>query len=634
MRFLALLFKVVIVALTPVMAYSQMWSDVKNNPDKYFVGEGTGATLEEADQMALAALVSQISVNVVYKDEITDATRQSGGKIVSDNTLFQSSIKTVSGAQLANAMQLVLEEKPQYRVARWIERKNLDRLFESRRKKYQSLIDAAMRAEEKGKIDVALRELYWAYALVRSMQFCNEEEYCGYHLMTWIPGQISAILQDLSISVAQRNGEDVVLEFYYKGKPISSLDYTYSDGGLWSNLCSVKNGLGRLEITTSINSSTYDLEVEVEYRDQADLDPEIHSVMAYVPEYRFKEAYMQIPCEVNANTDIASNPSNIEKKPTATTSTADYAQKVLNQTFASVAEEDIAPPPGIDETKAVRYNEIMCNIERAIRAKSTPLSEYFTAEAMNIYRRLIRYGNAKVLGSTEYSFTTIGDYTWARGLTMSFSFKNGKRRNFTEDVVFTFDNNGKICNIAFGLGATTTADILADNVVPPQARLLLADFIENYQTAFAMKRLDYIKSIFSEDALIIVVKDLNAQSPVLNKDYAYKSALHTHPNYQTITLDRKGYIERLERQFASKEYINLRFNATQLSRSYSNPNIYGVQIEQDYYSSNYCDHGYLFLQINLTNPDQPQILVRTWQPEPDPKFGIYNLDDFPIQRFD
>lgn len=56
--------------------------------------------------------------------------------------------------------------------------------------------------------------------------------------------------------------------------------------------------------------------------------------------------------------------------------------------------------------------------------------------------------------------------------------------------------------------------------------------------------------------------------------------------------------------------------------------IYGVQIAQDYYSTNYADKGYLFLMVDINDPERPLIKVRTWQPEKDPNFGLYGPGDF------
>ena len=49
--------------------------------------------------------------------------------------------------------------------------------------------------------------------------------------------------------------------------------------------------------------------------------------------------------------------------------------------------------------------------------------------------------------------------------------------------------------------------------------------------------------------------------------------------------------------------------------------IYGIQIHQDYYSSTYGDTGYLFLMVDINDPDNPIISIRTWQPERDPNIN-------------
>lgn len=48
----------------------------------------------------------------------------------------------------------------------------------------------------------------------------------------------------------------------------------------------------------------------------------------------------------------------------------------------------------------------------------------------------------------------------------------------------------------------------------------------------------------------------------------------------------------------------------------------------DYYSSTYGDKGYLFLMVDINDPENPIIKVRTWQPERDPNFGLYGPGDF------
>ena len=47
-----------------------------------------------------------------------------------------------------------------------------------------------------------------------------------------------------------------------------------------------------------------------------------------------------------------------------------------------------------------------------------------------------------------------------------------------------------------------------------------------------------------------------------------------------------------------------------------------------YFSTNYADKGYLFLMVDLRNPKEPIIHVRTWQPEKDPNGKVFGIEDF------
>ena len=91
---------------------------------------------------------------------------------------------------------------------------------------------------------------------------------------------------------------------------------------------------------------------------------------------------------------------------------------------------------------------------------------------------------------------------------------------------------------------------------------------------------------------------------------------------------KQEYIRNLEHCFKGNEYINIRFANNDIIKSGKGGETYGIQIKQDYYSSTYGDTGYLFLMIDVNDPDNPIIKVRTWQPERDPNFGIIGISDF------
>ena len=210
---------------------------------------------------------------------------------------------------------------------------------------------------------------------------------------------------------------------------------------------------------------------------------------------------------------------------------------------------------------------------------------------------------------------------------MSFSFKNGLRKSFVEDVVFTFDKDHRISNISFGLGEDATEDILHKGTWDEKARITMMEFLENYKTAYALKRLDYIETIFDDDAVIITGKKVQ----VAPKNTPGQEINITTKGLETIKYNRMTkdqFLRHLKMCFSGKEFINIRFAENRVRKMAQGGELYAIEIEQDYYSSNYGDHGYLFLMVDINNPKQPIIKVRTWQPEKDPKFGLYGPGDF------
>ena len=154
----------------------------------------------------------------------------------------------------------------------------------------------------------------------------------------------------------------------------------------------------------------------------------------------------------------------------------------------------------------------------------------------------------------------------------------------------------------------------------------LMNFLENYKTAYGLKRLDYIRSVFDDDAVIIVGNVL--RSATMDKDR--ESGVATISNNAIIKKNRytkDQYLDNLKRCFASNEFINIRFANNDVVKA-KDKEEYGIQIKQDYYSTTYGDQGYLYLQVNLDDRKQPIIKVRTWQPEPDPEIGLFNMGNW------
>lgn len=584
---------------------AQSVSQIKAD-ESYIYGEGRGNTLKQADNAALQDLTSKISVTVNSSSFMEMKNIQAGGDADSKVT-FEKLMRTYSQATLTNTQRIVIQNEPDAQVLRYIKASEIDRIFEGRKVKVMDMVDLAERAEKRAKIDDALRYYYWAFELLKSIQHPNEVRYnCpdGKQrlLMTWIPEQINDIFSHVKVTATSTSGNEVQLMITYKGQPVTSFDYTYFDGMDWSNIYSAKDGHGVIDLRPGQTAENLKVKCEYAYEGETHIDREIESVMALVDGTPFRNAYI----------NVVGTPKQ------AQTASLKMVQPV--QVAATAASSAVATPLGSYDA----YMNILNDVSKAIRQKNyDAISGLFTEKGKSQFKQLISYGRAALIGNADIQFNQLGDKVICRGMTMSFGFRNNNRK-FVENVVLIFDKQKKIDEVKFGLGKQAYDDIMLKGAWSQDARLILANFMEDYQTAYAMKDIDFIKNVFDDNAIIITGR-------VSRKPQMSREGNQSYIDSKFIKFTRQSkqeYIRNLTHCFASNEYINIRFANNDIIKSGKGGETYGIQIKQDYYSSTYGDTGYLFLMIDVNDPDNPIIKVRTWQPERDPNFGIIGISDF------
>ena len=574
---------------------------IKGN-DAYLCGEGWGDTYNSADQAALADLISKISLNISSSFEIKEEELNTNSGFDS-NTAVTSVMNSYAQATLTNTDNLVISNSPQTHVLRYIRRSEINKIFDERKEKVFDYVRSAMRAEEKGKIDDALRNYYWAFAMVRSLQYPNSVKMTveGEQrlLVTWIPQQMQEVMSNISTKIASKDGNDINLFIKYKGEPVSSLDYTYFDGQTWSNLYSAKDGMGIVELRPDVDINSLQLKYEYEYADQAQIDKELESVMHLFKGTPFKNATAYI--------------NNLDKK----SAVSSEAKKDFEKTVKTESAANLEDLSKVEDEKTLA--NIMGKVINAIKTKNyNSADDCFSEDGLEMYRKLLNYGQARILGNPQFSFYKMGKRVVCRSIPMAFSFKNNKRK-FVEDVTFTFDENKKIECVAFGLGNEAKTDIFNKGVGAwsDYAKMVIATFLENYKTAFALKRLDYLESVFDDNATIItghVIKK-NPKLDVENQSAVFGD---NKPLIKYTRQTKSEYLRKLKMCFQSNQFINVRFADNDVVKMGAGGETYGIQIKQDYYSTNYGDQGYLFLMVDFNDPENPSIKVRTWQPDRNP----------------
>lgn len=582
------------------------WEAIQNSSN-YIIGMGVNANIEEARQSALSDLASKISTKVSSRFNYELINENKGTKVNSESRM-KNVINSYSNVTLKNVAEHVVNDKKGYVVYRYMKLSDLNSMFKRRVGLAKKWAKEAIEREKEGKIGDALQGFYWSLALLNSCPDADLET-IGYDEVSMdqdLHRRVKSILDGIKIRATsvekESDGQYLTLNVFYNDKPAVNFKYKYVDGKTESEIFTAKDGEGELVIPLSNNLKRLKILAEYECRDEANIHPEIRSAMDFTDPVAFAAAELTV-----------------DTKTCETIQKNNFVVEVLKEenhpAYEALAEDNIPP-----------FMQTIQSIEKGITQQNyQSLKNLFTDEGWKMFDGLVHYGNAKLLRSPSVEFLPDKNGgTVCRSFPMSFSFK-GNRRTFTEDVVFYMNREGKVTEVAFGLEKAAVDDIMNRGQWSQDARQTMVHFLETYKTAYALKRLDYIDGIFSQDALIItgtVVKGTGQKE--------MQPAKPAHVKYTRQT--KSQYMKSLKNCFASNEYVNIRFADNTVRRSATKPDIYGIQIKQDYYSSTYGDTGYLFLLIDFEKPDAPLIHVRTWQPDIDPnvKDGRIDITSFTL----
>ena len=594
---------ILLLFLALLSAGAQTWDEVKSGKD-YIYGEATGATVEEADRQALVDLASKIALQISSDFTVVDEDVSKNGNFDS-KTFVKNCVNSYTQTSLTNTEKWVVGKEPNFTVRRWIKRSEVDKIFADRIAKAKEMLQIASDAAEQERADMALQYYYWAYSLIRSTQHPDRVEWNGHKVTVWVPLQIDAILSNISAVCERREGNNVDLKFAYKGQPVKNLDFTYSDGRTECS-GSAKDGWGMLEMAPGYESDFYNISVEYEYKGNARGDAEMENVLNVLTKRVFPNAELKILTKKTADKVVAP----VEIKPVVQGNDLTATQVVAS-----------------DEQYGAVYDKILNSIKTPNYSSAKTC---FTVNGLDVYKRLICMGSGRIIEeSAPVFFKGSGGCVVVRGLRMSFTFNIGHRKKtFVEDVAFTFNKEGKCDNISFGLGAEVTNNIMVKPTGwKEEARELILEFLENYKTAFCLKRIDFLKNIFHDDTPIIVGSEVKVATINPMNERQVTSTGRKIIKYNRYT--KYEYISKLRRAFNANEFINIRFTECDVQwQEAAEGEFFSIQIAQDYCSSSYADQGYLFLMFDATNHDAPQIKICTWQPEKDPEFGIYGPGHF------
>lgn len=603
-----------ILAIFTMYSHAQSIDEIKKNSN-YIWGEGNGTTMSDAEGEALRQMSVQISVSV-YNSSYDEESN--------DNSVQKAVLQSVSSAKFTNVQMRVLEEEPNAKVFCFMSRSEVKKMFEKRANHITNMVDAGKTAESRMMIDEALRNYYWALVLAKTTPEPVEIEFNDKkgEATSLLPIKIKSVLAMINASVDEiQDGKNLILGFTYNGKPVSSLNFKYNDGQSIVGPIVARDGIGEASMASIPADGKLHLTYELRFRNEVDpTDSDIAGA--------FNAGLLP-----NINSSVAIAIKNNSKK------------KAAAPALAS-AEMLAAQPTNDKRSIAMQNADNTDDLQQAVLAVEAAISSnnpksafnYFTPEGYTLFANLMaKNGKVTLVGKAQsHNFIIADGYIIGRATNIKRQFRNGKA--FMEKLVYRFNpESRKIESVAFALTQRAENDIMnAAASWPEVSRWAILNFMEDYQTAFALKRTDYINSIFSDDALIItgtILKKLNNAERAFDRSKSLD--LGGPKDIAYSQLSKTEYIDRLRKIFSTREYVHLQFEDN-VTRMIDLPAInginkgaaFGIEIKQRYESTGYSDDGYLTMVFD-TRGKLPIIHVRLWQPD---KNNMMSLQEF-ISRF-
>lgn len=603
-----------ILAIFTMYSHAQSIDEIKKNSN-YIWGEGNGTTMSDAEGEALRQMSVQISVSV-YNSSYDEESN--------DNSVQKAVLQSVSSAKFTNVQMRVLEEEPNAKVFCFMSRSEVKKMFEKRANHIVNMVDAGKTAESRMMIDEALRNYYWALVLAKTTPEPVEIEFNDKkgEATSLLPIKIKSVLAMINASVDEiQDGKNLILGFTYNGKPVSSLNFKYNDGQSIVGPIVARDGIGEASMASIPADGKLHLTYELRFRNEVDpTDSDIAGA--------FNAGILP-----NINSSVAIAIKNNSKK------------KAAAPVLAS-AEMLAAQPTNDKRSIAMQNADNTDDLQKAVLAVEAAIStnnpksafNYFTPEGYTLFANLMaKNGKVTLVGKAQsHNFIIADGYIIGRATNIKRQFRNGKA--FMEKLVYRFNpESRKIESVAFALTQRAENDIMnAAASWPEVSRWAILNFMEDYQTAFALKRTDYINSIFSDDALIItgtILKKLNNAERAFDRSKSLD--LGGPKDIAYSQLSKTEYIDRLRKIFSTREYVHLLFEDN-VTRMIDLPAInginkgaaFGIEIKQRYESTGYSDDGYLTMVFD-TRGKLPIIHVRLWQPD---KNNMMSLQEF-ISRF-
>lgn len=591
---------------------------IKSLTGKYKWGEGESESKDEANTNAINSLISQIKLTATGKTHNEWANDEMG----EGYSRWVGTFDTHASASLQNLEEISFRDGDRWTVFRYISTEDLQKAYEDRIECERDLIHQGMAQEKHLNIAGALRYYNWALTMIAfykdnlSIEVEGESRRAG----EWLPEKISSVLRNIKFEIVPGRVEEdpsdydrytVILSATYAGKPVSALDISYFNGDR-NYTAHAKSGEAALKFPDLNSIPRLDLDVIYSYYKEA---REITGSADLRAAYTGSEGAFDGTTLASHGLSLKYLKGSIKELKSVEKSSIELSADASTKPLTKKEPSTVSRPLVED---GMAYIEVMKRVETAIRERNyQSVADLFTPEGYELFKLMTSKGKVSVASNPEYKVEKSLLFTIGRGIPVVVKTGNHISK---EVIVFRFEQGKPIIkSMAYALTARAENDIFRKADWSMESRYSLLTFMEDYQTAFALQRLDYIKTIFSDDAIIITGKRSVSDS---NKGAFHDGVAFNLGQRNNVVFKRQTkeqYINNVETLFKNNKWTHIEFEENDISKSSTggllDHEIMWIEIRQNWTSaSGYNDTGFLGLQINL-KPTGSQINIRTWTPE-------------------
>jgi len=575
--------------------------------NQFYWGEAASENEKEASDQALIQLTQSISVTV--SSAFHRSIQEENGKL---DEAVDVILKTYSTATLKNIHTIKTEKDGRIQVFHYIEKREVDNIFQQRLELVKNIFDKAKEFEQAMNFGDALKWYFYALVLLNSVPE-QIVQYNGANLLTEIPSSVNKILQ--SIKFTLRNDtrisdqeREIVLSISSENKIIRNLEFNFWDGQNQINVrASDGEAIVRL-VGSSVQFDRLDVNVRYSYYESREEIKEVAELWNVVVKPIFK------------NTQVVDLKRSII-----------YPQRSLgterDQYYLNLRNEDSSAVLSTIVNETNTFLNILC------KQDTTAITQTYVADTFLRHRllNLVRFCHPQIIEdslnadvrktSSGWELRNIKIYVWYPGL----------QKQAIEYLVLDFTPEGTLYDANFGFIPSMYREYIEEgkHANDWNNRQVIVKFVERYRTAFMCRDIDMLDSLFADEAVIIIGRELKKGK---TKDsYEYAKLNPSQPDIAYLQLTKEQYLRRQRAIFNKEGEILLGFSTFRITRKNDQLGTYGISMRQHYVSSSYADEGYLFLLVDF-NSDLPQIYVRSWQPQEWDDQSLIKLANFRVNR--